>query len=105
MIDDPELLLNLIATGQINVVENENKIPEENTGIWYSEVENIFLTPKAKPETKSCSTNIKKRATCTSHRLLKSTAVLQEKRDTESKKQEKLKLKLEREEKRKQKMK
>ena len=54
MIDDPELLLNLIATGQINVVENENEIPEENTGIWNSEIENIFLTPKAKPETKSC---------------------------------------------------
>ncbi|XP_022342950.2 uncharacterized protein LOC111136409 [Crassostrea virginica] len=105
MIDDPELLLNLIATGQINVVENENEIPEENTGIWNSEIENIFLTPKAKPETKSCSTNRKKRATCTSHRLLTSTEVLQEKRDTENKKQEKLKLKLEREEKRKQKMK
>ena len=103
MIDDPELLLNSISSGQIDVISDRNTGTHDS--IWSSEIENMFLSPKTTNPFSSSSLTSTKRKPVTSHRLLTSTEVLQEKRNMENEKQEKLKLKLEREVKEKRKLK
>ena len=108
-IDNPELLLQLINDGTLNIVQSGSQGEEEvadprnnpwTAGLWSSEIENLFLPRK---ENRSVGTTCikplaKKRNT--SHRLLTNSEVINEKREVAKRKEEKNRQKLEREQKR-----
>ena len=97
-IDYPELLLQLINDGTINIVQSGSQGEEEyadprnnpcTAGLWSSEIENLFLPRK---ENRSVGTTCikplaKKRNT--SHRLLTNSEVINEKREVVKRKEEK----------------
>ncbi|XP_069108119.1 uncharacterized protein [Argopecten irradians] len=86
-IEHPELLLNLLSTDQLEV----NVEPADHS-IWNSEIEKLFLPPKPSPE--RAESSLKKRNT--SHRLLTSDEVVEQKREIQVKKEKKEELKKER---------
>ena len=67
VLDDPELLLNLISSGQIDVISDSNT--DTHDSIWSSEIDNRFLSPKPMNPSSSSLTSTKRKAV-TSHRLL-----------------------------------